>query len=130
MATRVQESAEDYLETIYLLLEKNGAVRSVDIAREMGFSKPSISRAVSKLRAAGYISMQKCGDILLTDAGKTRAVRIYTRHRVLTDFLAALGVAPETAADEACRIEHHLSDDTFARIRAHLEEMKNGGGGI
>lgn len=117
MATRVQESAEDYLETIYLLLEKNSAVRSMDIAREMGFSKPSISRALLKLHAVGYTAVQDGGDILLTDAEKTRRTYQYAAHA--HGFSCGLGVAPETAADEARRIEHHLSDDTFARIRAH-----------
>ena len=126
MATRVQESAEDYLETIYLLRKQKETVHSVDIAREMGFSKPSISRAVAKLRDADYIRVEN-GEITLTASGEALAVRIYTRHRVLTDFLVTLGVAPETAADEACRIEHHLSDDTFARIRAHYETMQKSG---
>jgi Mn-dependent DtxR family transcriptional regulator len=119
MAKRVQESAEDYLETILILKQNTGFVRSIDIARQMNFSKPSISRAVSKLREDGYITMSPGGEIEMTATGLALAERIYTRHRVLTDFLISLGVTPEVAADEACRIEHHLSDDTFEKIRAH-----------
>ena len=121
MAMRLRESAEDYLETILILKRRTNFVRSIDIAKEMGYSKPSISRAMSKLRESGYILMEESGEIELTEEGRALAERIYRRHRVLTDFFMALGVPEDVAANEACGIEHHLSDDTFARIQTHYE---------
>ena len=117
---KIQESAENYLETILMLKEEKGAVRSVDIARKMDFSKPSISRAMSLLRENGYITMDKEGLINLTDAGMEIASRIYERHRLLSKWLVALGVSPETAAEDACRIEHDVSDETFQKIKEHI----------
>ena len=117
---KIQESAENYLETILMLKEEKGAVRSVDIARKMDFSKPSISRAMSLLRENGYITMAKEGLINLTDAGMEIASRIYERHRLLSKWLVALGVSPETAAEDACRIEHDVSDETFQKIKEHI----------
>ena len=117
---KIQESAENYLETILMLKEEKGAVRSVDIARKMDFSKPSISRAMSLLRENGYITMDKEGLIDLTDAGMEIASRIYERHRFLSKWLVALGVSPETAAEDACRIEHDVSDETFQKIKEHI----------
>ena len=116
---KIQESAENYLETILMLKEEKGAVRSIDIARKMDFSKPSISRAMSLLRENGYITMDKEGLIDLTDAGMEIASRIYERHRLLSKWLVALGVSPETASEDACRIEHDVSDETFQKIKEH-----------
>ena len=116
----IQESAENYLETILMLKEEKGAVRSIDIARKMDFSKPSISRAMSLLRENGYITMDKEGLIDLTDAGMEIASRIYERHRLLSKWLVALGVSPETASEDACRIEHDVSDETFQKIKEHI----------
>ena len=117
---KIQESAENYLETILMLKEEKGAVRSIDIARRMDFSKPSISRAMSLLRENGYITMDKEGLIDLTDAGMEIASRIYERHRLLSKWLVALGVSPETASEDACRIEHDVSDETFQKIKEHI----------
>lgn len=117
---KIQESAENYLETILMLKEERGAVRSIDIARKMDFSKPSISRAMSLLRENGYITMDKEGLIDLTDAGMEIASRIYERHRLLCKWLVALGVSPETASEDACRIEHDVSDETFQKIKEHI----------
>lgn len=117
---KIQESAENYLETILMLKEEKGAVRSIDIARKMDFSKPSISRAMSLLRENGYITMDKEGLIDLTDAGMEIASRIYERHRLLCKWLVALGVSPETASEDACRIEHDVSDETFQKIKEHV----------
>lgn len=128
MAVRLHESAEDYLETILILKKRSDFVRSIDIAREMGYSKPSISRAMSKLRESGYITMEESGEIELTAEGRTLAERIYHRHQMLIRFFLALGVSEEVAEREACGIEHHLSDDTFERICRHYETvMKKGG---
>ena len=117
---KIQESAENYLETILMLKEEKGAVRSIDIARKMDFSKPSISRAMSLLRENCYITMDKEGLIDLTDAGMEIASRIYERHRLLSKWLVALGVSPETASEDACRIEHDVSDETFQKIKEHI----------
>lgn len=117
---KIQESAENYLETILMLKEEKGAVRSIDIARKMDFSKPSISRAMSLLRENGYITMDKEGLIDLTDAGMEIASRIYERHCLLSKWLVALGVSPETASEDACRIEHDVSDETFQKIKEHI----------
>ncbi|MCI2106992.1 MAG: metal-dependent transcriptional regulator [Intestinimonas sp.] len=114
----IHESAEDYLETILVLHERLGQVRSIDIVNELGYSKPSISVAMKRLRENGYILMDHDGYITLTDAGRTIAQRIYTRHRLLTAFLVHLGVGKETAASDACKIEHDLSDESFDKIRA------------
>lgn len=113
----IYESAEDYLETILILKNRLGMVRSIDIVHEMNFSKPSISVAMKRLRENGYIEMDAEGYISLLPPGMEIAQRIYTRHRVLTDFLTQLGVSPETAAMDACKIEHDLSDETFHKIQ-------------
>ena len=117
---RIQKSAEDYLETILRLTIRNGSVRSIDIATELGFSKPSVSTAMKRLRENGYITMDKEGLIDLTDAGMEIASRIYERHRFLCKWLVALGVSPETASEDACRIEHDVSDETFQKIKEHI----------
>ena len=118
---QLYQSGEDYLETILVLRQEKGVVRSIDVAQKMGYSKPSVSRAMSVLRANGYIVMEKSGNITLTEEGETVARSMYERHRLLTGWLSALGVSPETAAQDACRIEHALSEETFACIRRHVE---------
>ncbi|MDE6386488.1 MAG: metal-dependent transcriptional regulator [Lachnospiraceae bacterium] len=115
----IHESAEDYLETILILRERSGLVRSIDIATEMNYSKPSISVAMKKLRENGYIEMDKDGFITLTDSGYQIASSIYNRHKVLTAFFVSLGVNQETAAEDACKIEHDLSEETFTKIKEH-----------
>ena len=122
-ALKIQESAENYLEAILVLTQKNGQVRSIDVAHYTGFSKPSISRAVGLLRDNGYVSIDQNGLLCLTDAGRTIAETIYERHTVLTELLTMLGVSPETAAEDACRIEHVISQESFEKIRAHVREM-------
>ena len=118
---KIQESAENYLETIYMLHQRKGAVRSIDIVNELSFSKPSVSVAMKNLRENGYVTMDKDGLLDLTDAGMTIAPRIYERHRLLTEWLTALGVSPEVAAEDACRIEHVISEESFRRLKAVAE---------
>ena len=118
----VHESEEDYLETILILTRRNGMVRSIDIVNEMDFSKPSISIAMKKLRNSGKIVMDETGYITLTPEGKEIAERTYARHCLLTDFLTAIGVNPVTAADEACRIEHVIDEETYDRINEHYDK--------
>ena len=113
----LHESAEDYLETILVLFERNGQVRSIDIVNEMNFSKPSISIAMKKLRENGYIRMDVNGLITLTDEGRVIAERIYSRHKLLTKVLEAIGIDEKKAEDEACKIEHDIDDETYERIR-------------
>lgn len=115
----LMESGEMYLETILILSLKSGAVRSLDIAEYMGFSKPSVSRAVGLLKNDGYITVDKNGFITLTAKGREIAEKIYERHTLLTEFLVRLGVDPKTAAEDACKIEHDISDASFEAIKAH-----------
>mgnify|MGYP002512609702 CR=1 FL=1 len=115
----IHESAEDYLETILILKERIGQVRSIDIATEMNYSKPSISVAMKKLRENGYIEVDKEGFITLTDSGYKIASNIYDRHKLLTRFFISLGVDAKVAAVDACKIEHDLSEETFQKIREH-----------
>ncbi len=115
----IHESAEDYLETILILKERKGQVRSIDIATEMNYTKPSISVAMKKLRENGYILMDHEGFITLTPAGHEIAAQIYERHKLLTSFFVALGVNEKTAAEDACKVEHDLSEETFEKIREH-----------
>ena len=117
---RLQESGEMYLESIYRLSQKSSTVRSVDISEYMGYSKPSVSRAVSLLKNGGYIVMDKDNFITLTDAGLEIAEKIYERHTVLTAMLVRMGVSEETASEDACRMEHAISDETFEAIKAHI----------
>ncbi len=114
------ESVEDYLETILMLRERNGLVRSIDIARQLDYSKPSISRAMGLLREKNYIVMDREGWITLTDEGYEMARRVYDRHQLLTTWLTALGVTPKIAAEDACRIEHDISDETFEKLKEHI----------
>ncbi len=111
-----------YLESIYVLSRKNAPVRSVDIAEKMGFSKPSVSRGVGLLKEQGYISVDRDGYITLTEAGERTAYLIFERHTVLTEMLIRLGVGEKTASEDACRIEHIISDETFSAIKKHLCE--------
>ena len=117
----VHESGEMYLETILVLSRRQSVVRSVDVAEEMGFSKPSVSRAVGKLKSGGFIEIAADGHITLTDKGTAVAEKIYERHTVLTALLMALGVDEATAVADACKMEHDLSDETFATIKAHAD---------
>ena len=119
---KIQESAENYLEAIHVLMQKNGQVRSIDVAHYTGFSKPSISRAVGLLRDNGYVSIDQNGLLGLTEAGLKIAETIYERHTVLTDLLTKLGVSPETAAEDACRIEHVISAETFDKLKEHVRK--------
>ncbi len=116
---QLQESGEMYLETI-LILSQRGAVRSLDVAEYMHFSKPSVSRAVSLLKNGGFIVVDKNGFIELTDAGREVADSMYERHRLLTSFLTMLGVDEETAAEDACKIEHDISEKSFEAIKNHV----------
>ena len=120
----LQESGEMYLETILILSRKNGQVRSVDISEYMGYSKPSVSRAVGLLKKDGFITVENDGFIHLTEKGLSLAEKILERHTILTDMLIRLGVSRETAANDACRIEHVVSDETFEAIRNHLLQQK------
>ena len=115
----LHESGEDYLETILILHNKTGYVRSIDIATELGYSKPSVSRAMGILKANGYITVEPSGQIVLTDEGRKKAESVYHRHLVITDFLEGLGVSRENAELDACKIEHIISEETFARIKAN-----------
>ena len=116
------ESAEDYLENILILRERNGNVRSIDIVNEMNYSKPSISIAMKKLRTEGYVEMDRNGYSTLTKSGEEIAQRIYSRHRLLEKVLVAIGVEQETASEEACRIEHDINDDTYDKINTFYEK--------
>lgn len=117
----LQESGEMYLETIYVLTKKSNEVRSIDVCEQMGYSKPSVSRAVGLLKNGGYITVSKEGYISLTDEGKNVAEKIFNRHTVITKTLIAIGVDEQTAAEDACRIEHVISDTTFEALRKYIE---------
>ena len=117
MALKIQESAENYLETILILNKERGVVRSVDIAAELDFSKPSVSVAMKNLRKRGYITVDVDGFISLTPSGREIAESVYERHQILTDCLVALGVNEKIARDDACRIEHVISEQSFEKIR-------------
>ena len=116
----LHESAEMYLETIYQLSKERGSVRSIDVAESMGYSKPSISRAVGLLKQGGYLVMEKDGSLNLTESGREIAEKVYERHTILTTVLTRLGVSPETAAEDACKMEHVISDETFEAMKRHL----------
>ena len=114
---RIQESGEMYLESIYVLTKKNGTVRSIDIAEYMGYSKPSISRAMGLLKDGDFIKIAKDGTITLTRAGIAVAEKIYERHTLLSNLLIRLGVSEETASEDACKLEHAISDESFDAIK-------------
>ena len=122
----IHASAEDYLETILVLQERCGTVRSIDIVNELGYSKPSVSVAMKKLRESGYITMATDGTITLNESGLAIAQRVYRRHRYLTRLFMLLGVSEETAAEDACKVEHDLSDETFTRLREFLDKYDRG----
>ena len=117
----LQESGEMYLETILILSKKSNFVRAIDVGEYMGYSKPSVSRAVGLLKSGGYIQVDENGAITLLPPGQEVAERIYERHRVLTDFFTRIGVDPDVAEADACRIEHVISEETFNAWRAHEE---------
>ncbi|MDD7180339.1 MAG: metal-dependent transcriptional regulator [Eubacteriales bacterium] len=121
---KIQESGEMYLETIYVL-SKKGPVRSTDVAERMGYSKPSISRAVGLLKSSGYLLMDKEGYLTLTDTGLAIATKIYERHIFLSEFLVKLGVDKDVAAADACKIEHVISEESFEAIKKHLKDNQN-----
>lgn len=118
---KLQESGENYLETILVLEKRNGIARSVDVANELNFSKPSVSRAVSILKDAGYVEIGAINQLLLTESGKAIAEKIYERHCLLEEYLIRLGVNEKTAEEDACRMEHVISQETFDRIKAHVK---------
>ena len=113
---KIQKAAEDYLEAMLMLKEKNGFIRSIDIAQQLGVTKPSVTYSTKRLRENGYITMDKEGLITLTESGMEIASRIYTRHKVLTQFFIKLGVSEEIAREDACKVEHDLSPETFEAI--------------
>lgn len=118
---KIQESAENYLETILILKKRLGQVRSIDIVNELSYSKPSVSVAMKNLRTNGYIQMDKEGYITLLDKGYSIAQKIYERHTFLTKWLTDLGVDPDIAARDACRIEHVISAESFSKLKEHAE---------
>ena len=118
---QLQESGEMYLETIYVLSKNSSAVRSVDVAEHMGYSKPSVSRAMGILKQGGYVVADENGFLSLTEAGLAAANKIFQRHTVLTRLLTAMGVSEATAAEDACKIEHVISDETFEAIKKHIK---------
>lgn len=122
LVMKIQESAENYLETILVISHRKGMVRSIDIVNELEFSKPSVSVAMKNLRENGYIEMDKDGYIMLLDKGRKIAEKIYERHTTLSKYLIALGVDPVVAAEDACRIEHVISAESFEAIKNHIKE--------
>ena len=117
---KIQQSAEDYLETMLILEEKYGYIRSTDIAKHLGVTKPSVSYAVKRLKESGYINMESNGPITLAPPGRKIATRVYERHKALKTFLELLGVDPEQAEEDACKIEHVISHDTYVAICRHV----------
>lgn len=120
---KIQESAENYLETILVISKRKPQVRSIDIANELSFSKPSVSVAMKNLRLNGYINVNQEGYITLTESGLAIAEKIYERHELLSTWLIKLGVAPETASEDACRMEHVISTESFLAIKQHIQNM-------
>lgn len=118
----LQESGEMYLETIYVLTQESRNVRAIDVGEHMGFSKPSVSRALSLLKSGGYVTTDENGHLSLTETGREIAAGIYERHRLLTDWLIRLGVDAQTASADACKMEHHISDATFTAIKQHIDK--------
>jgi len=116
----IQESGEMYLEAIYMLTKKMGNVRAIDVSQHLGYSKPSVSRAMGILKKGGYITIDESSHIHLTDAGKAVAEKIYERHDILSQMLMSLGVPEKTATEDACRLEHAISDESFAAIKAYF----------
>ncbi len=125
---RIKESGEMYLEDILVLRQRQDLVRAIDIVNLTGYSKPSISRALSNLRDGGMILVDKNGYITLTESGEARAQKIYERHRVLSELLVRIGVSAEAADADACKIEHDISDESFLRIKEHVASLREGRG--
>ena len=119
---RLQESGEMYLETIYVLSRERSIVRAIDVVEHMGYSKPSVSRAVGLLKQGGYLVVEDTGNLLLTESGREIGEKIYARHQLLTKLLIALGVDEKTAAEDACKMEHAISDATFEALSKHLSD--------
>ena len=117
----LQESGEMYLETIYVLTQTSPHVRSIDVVEYMGFSKPSVSRAIGLLKNGGYVNVDADGYLTLTDEGREVAMKMYARHKFLTEFLVSLGVDENIASTDACKIEHHISDESFYAIKNYVE---------
>ncbi len=120
---RIQESAENYLEAILMIHQRTGHVRSIDIANELSFSKPSVSVAMKNLRTNGYITMDQDGSISLTPKGMEIAQKVYERHTLISSWLEHLGVPPEIAAEDACRMEHVISQESFQALKAHVRSQ-------
>lgn len=120
---KIQKSAENYLETILILKQANGTVRSIDVANELSFSKPSVSVAMKRLRESGHITVDQDGYISLTESGNAVASAIYERHCVIAALLMGLGVSESIAFEDACKIEHEISEETFSKIREHYKKM-------
>ena len=120
---QLQESGEMYLETILILSREEKAVRSVDVADHMGFSRPSVSRAIGLLKSGGLVLVDAKGFLTLTEEGQRVAESIYERHRMLTEYLIGIGVSPATAAEDACKMEHVISDESFEAIRRHVRNI-------
>ena len=121
---KIQKSSEDYLEAMLMMGKQHGYIRSIDVAEQLGVTKPSVSYATKRLRENGYLTMDKDGLITLTDSGMEIAARMYERHRVLTDYLVQLGVDPVIAREDACRMEHDISEETFHAILRQLEQAE------
>ena len=121
---RLQESGEMYLETIFSLSRRQNRVRSIDVAESLGVTKPSVSRAVGLLKQGGYLTADEDGSLFLTESGREVAERTFDRHNVLTAFFISLGVSPEVASSDACKIEHDISDESFEAIKRRVETMK------
>lgn len=119
---RLQESGEMYLETIYVLSQKMNIVRAIDVVEHMGYSKPSVSRAVGLLKQGGYLTVEDTGNLRLSQEGRQIAQKIYARHKLLTELLTRIGVDAETASEDACKMEHVISDATFEAISKHLSQ--------
>lgn len=121
---QVRQSAEDYFETIYMLKRKNGSVRAIDVVNELGFSKPTVSVAMKKFRENGFVTVDEAGQIELTEAGLAIAKKTFEKHTVISEMLIMLGVPEEIALEDACRMEHGLSDESFAAMKEHLNKAK------
>ncbi len=121
----LQESGQMYLESILILSKQNPNVRSIDVSEHMGYSKPSVSRAVGLLRSGGYITVDADGYITLTDSGRSIAEKIFERHTILSQLLARLGVSPEVATADACKIEHDISDESFEALKRHMRQHES-----
>lgn len=119
----LQESGEMYLESIYVLTQKSSEVRSIDVCEYMGYSKPSVSRAIGLLKNGGYVTVNADGYLSLTAIGKDVAEKIYERHTILTGFLVSIGVSEDTASEDACKMEHVISDEAFEAIKNHIQKL-------